>query len=73
MTKKVKKMFIKCLKVFNSRKCARGRICCNEQAFEMMHSKFASYTQHRLPNPEHPAYGAALLKVTKEINVLHSR
>ena len=37
------------------------------------HSKFASYTQRRLPNPEHPAYGAALLKVTKEINVLHSR
>ena len=49
-----------------------GLLPYNEQAFEMMHSRFASYSQRRLPDPQHPAYSEALLKVVKEINVRHS-
>ena len=44
----------------------------DEQAFEMMHNRFLSYSQRILPDPQYSAYSEALLKVVKEINVRHS-
>ena len=55
------------------KKMGTGLLPYNEQAFESMHAKFVMYADGRLPkNPDHPSYGAALLKVVKELNVRHS-